>query len=159
MQLYAAQGRRPHAIAVYERCAAALGRLGLKASPALEEVRAGAECGVRRSGQGPAPSADAGALLRLGERRLVSVVFVELSPAGLAAQADPEDLRELVGGGLAAAISEVEPLGGTVASISGFGLSVLFGAPQSHEDDPERALRAALRVIAAVGRPPGSAAD
>jgi DNA-binding SARP family transcriptional activator/tetratricopeptide (TPR) repeat protein len=159
IQLYSAQGRRPHAVAVYERCAAALGRLGLKPSPALEEVRASVEDAGPLTGGGPAPSAHAGPLRRAGERRLVSVVFVELSPAGLGTQADLEDLRELVGVGLAAAISEVEPLGGTVASISGFGMSVLFGAPQSHEDDPERALRAALRVIAALGRPPGSAAD
>jgi len=151
MQLYTAQGRRPQAVVVYERCVVALARLGLKASPALEEVRASAECAAPLTEQGPAPSPGVAALRRQGERRLVSVVFVELSPAGLGAHADPEDLRELVGVGLAAAISEAEPIGGTVVSISGFGMSVLFGAPQSHEDDPERALRSALRVIAAVG--------
>ena len=85
---------------------------------------------------------------------MVSAVFVELSPVGLGAQSDPEDLRELIGVGLAGAISEAEQLGGTVASVSGFGLSVLFGAPQSHEDDPERALRASLRILAAVGQAP-----
>ena len=83
----------------------------------------------------------------------MSVVFVELVPAGLGGQADPEDLRELFSAGLAQTMSEVEAFGGTVASISGFGMSVLFGAPQSHEDDPERALRAALRIAAAVGQP------
>ena len=87
----------------------------------------------------------------------MSVVSVELSPAGgLGAPADPEDLVELVGAGLAEAISEAELLGGTVASVSGSGMSVLFGAPQAHEDDPERALRSALRISAAVGRTPGS---
>ena len=83
----------------------------------------------------------------------MSVVFVELVPAGLGGQVDPEDLRELISAGLAQTMSEVEAFGGTVASISGFGMSVLFGAPQSHEDDPERALRAALRIAAAVGQP------
>ena len=87
------------------------------------------------------------------ERRLVSVVFVELVPAGLGGQVDPEDLRELISAGLAQTMTEVEAFGGTVASISGFGMSVLFGAPQSHEDDPERALRASLRIAAAVGQP------
>ena len=70
----------------------------------------------------------------------MSVVFVELVPAGLGGQADPEDLRELFSAGLAQTMSEVEAFGGTVASISGSSMSVLFGAPQSHEDDPERAL-------------------
>ena len=120
--------------------------LGLKTSPALEEVRASAEGAGRSPGRAFAAPAGLVALRRAGERRLVSVVFVELSPAGLGAQADPEDLRELVGAGLAQAISEAEAFGGTVVSVSGFGMSVLFGAPQSHEDDPERALRSALRI-------------
>src|ERR1700746_2537886 len=68
-------------------------------------------------------------------------------------QVDPEDLHELVSVGLAQAMSEVEAFGGTVTSVSGFGMSALFGAPQSHEDDPERALRAALRIAATVGEP------
>ena len=55
----------------------------------------------------------------------------------------------------ARAVSEAEALGGVIASISGPVMSVLFGAPQAHEDDPERALRSALRIIAAVGRAPG----
>ena len=49
----------------------------------------------------------------------MSVVFVELVPAGLGGQADPEDLRELISAGLAQTMSEVEAFGGTVASISG----------------------------------------
>ncbi len=151
MRLYAAQARRPQAVAVYQHHSAALGRLGLKASPALEEARAAAEEAGPLAGPGPAPPA--GALSRTGERRLVSVAYVELTPAGLGAGADPEDLRELTGAGLAEAIAEAEAFGGTVASISPFGLSVLFGAPQAHEDDPERALRSALRILAAVGGP------
>ena len=154
MQLYVAHGRRPAAVAVYERCRAALGDLGLTTSPALEEVRASAD------GRGPGlttsspPVRPGVAGVRQGEeRRLVSVVFVELVPAGLGGQADPEDLRELFSAGMAQTMSEVEAFGGIVASISGFGMSVLFGAPQSHEDDPERALRAALRIAAAVGQP------
>jgi DNA-binding SARP family transcriptional activator len=154
MRLYAARGRRPQAVAVYERCSAALGRLGLKASPALEEVRASAERVAPNRGRTSPLSAGLVAVRPGEERRLVSAVFVELSPVGLGAQADPEDLRELIGVGLAEAISEAEQFGGTVASVSGFGMSVLFGAPQSHEDDPERALRAALRIVGAVGQAP-----
>ena len=161
MQLYVAQGRRPLAVAVYERCRAALANLGMKTSPALEEVRANADGRVPGPSGRSSPVGPGVAAVRQGEeRRLVSVVFVELVPAGLGGQVDPEDLRELISAGLAQAMSEVEAFGGTVASISGFGMSVLFGAPQSHEDDPERALRAALRIAAAVGRrrltPPAS---
>ena len=44
-------------------------------------------------------------------------------------------------------IAEVEALGGTVISVSGRGLEAMFGAPEAHEDDPERALRAAFRAL------------
>ena len=123
----------------------------MKTSPALEEVRANVDRRVPGPAGRSSPVApNAGAVRQLEERRLVSVVFVELAPAGIGGHLDPEDLRELVTAGLAQTMSEVEAFGGTVASISGFGMSVLFGAPQSHEDDPERALRAALRIAAAV---------
>jgi class 3 adenylate cyclase len=154
MQLYVAQGRRSVAVAVYERCRAALADLGLRNSPALEEVRANADGRVPRLSSPVGPGL--AGVRQAEERRLLSVVFVELVPAGLGGHVDPEDLRELISSGLAQTMSEVEAFGGTVASISGFGMSVLFGAPQSHEDDPERALRAALRTAAAVGQP-GSA--
>ncbi|HXW80827.1 MAG TPA: AAA family ATPase, partial [Acidimicrobiales bacterium] len=160
MRLYGAQGRRSLALAVYESCRVALAKLGLGTSPALEELRVNAEGDAPLRGHTSPLGADAGAGRRLQERRLVSVVSVELSPAGgLSAPADPEDLVERVGAGLAEAISEAELFGGTVASVSGSGMSVLFGAPQAHEDDPERALRSALRISAAVSHMPGSAAN
>ena len=126
--------------------------LGMKTSPALEELQADGR--VPGPSGGSRPAGPGAVAVRQGEeRRLVSLVFVELVPAGLGGPVDPEDLRELISAGLAQAMSEVEAFGGTVASISGFGMSVLFGAPQSYEDDPERALRAALRIAVAVGKP------
>ena len=78
----------------------------------------------------------------------MSVLFAEVAaPTDLSG--DPEDLREVVGQALARAINEVEGLGGTVTSVSGGGLQALFGAPEAHEDDPERALRAAFRALSA----------
>ena len=65
---------------------------------------------------------------------------------------DPEDLRQVVGEALAALIAEVEGLGGTVTSVSGAGLAAVFGAPEAHEDDPERAVRAGCRILSAIGR-------
>jgi tetratricopeptide (TPR) repeat protein len=70
---------------------------------------------------------------------------------------DPETVREVVGRALAAVIAEVEALGGLVTSVSGRGLQGLWGAPDAHEDDPERALRAAYRSLAAVAALPAPA--
>jgi len=85
------------------------------------------------------------------ERRLVSVLYAELSlRAPLGSKPDPEDLRSAVGSAMAGLIAEVEGLGGTVTSVSGAGLAAVFGAPETHEDDPERAVRAGLRLLAAV---------
>ena len=78
----------------------------------------------------------------------MSVLFAELAyPLGVARR-DPEDLREEIGDALVNAISQVgESLGGTVTSVSGSGLAALFGAPDAHEDDPERAVRAGYRIV------------
>ena len=56
-----------------------------------------------------------------------------------------------MGGAFAAVVTQVEALGGTVSAVSGTGLVGLFGAPEAHEDDPERALRAAFRCVNATG--------
>ena len=79
------------------------------------------------------------------------MLFAEVAaPAGLASAVGLETLRELVGGSLAAVIAEVEGLGGTVTSVSGRGLQAMFGAPEAHEDDPERAVLAAFRALSAT---------
>ena len=81
------------------------------------------------------------------ERRLVTVFDAKIGLVAPAAdETDLEDLRQAVGGALAALVAEVEGLGGTVTSISGAGLVAIFGAPEAHEDDPERAVRAGARV-------------
>src|SRR5947208_10200923 len=135
---YFAAGHRALAVRAYERCRAALGELGLGLSPWLEEVYATAafEAGPPRT-QAPARE----------ELRTVSVLAAEVTAAG---PADPEELRDVTGRCLAAVIAEVEALGGTVTSVSGGGLQAMFGAPEAHEDDPERAARAAFRALAAV---------
>ena len=155
MRLYVAQGRRPLAIQAYERCSSALFSLGLTTSSALEQARMAVDGPTQSARGAPALAGDRGSAQREEERRLVTVAFVELSPVGLVAQSDPEDLREVIGTGLAQAISEVEALGGAVMSVSGTIMSALFGAPRAHEDDPERALRSALRIAAALSNAPG----
>jgi tetratricopeptide (TPR) repeat protein len=76
---------------------------------------------------------------------VVTVLCAEVAVDGK--QMDLDDLRELVGVTLAGLVGEVEGLGGTVISISGGVLQALFGAPEAHEDDPERALRVAFRAL------------
>ncbi len=149
MRIYSAQGQRQLAWRAYDRCRAALEALGLRVSPALAE----AQRALMATAPGPAP-ADAGrwapGSVSHEERRLVSVFFAELSgPVGIGR--DPEDVRHVIGGALAAVIAEVESLGGTVTSVSGAGLVAIFGAPQAHEDDPERAVRTGSRALSAIG--------
>ena len=147
MRGYAARGGVVPVSVTYQRCRDALQALGLRASPALEETYASVA---------PTPAVAPSAAARLTHRgegkRLVTVLFTELTmPMGTSQKLDPEDLRELVGGALAEVVAQVETFGGTVTSVSGAGLVAVFGAPESHEDDPERALRAAFRVVRGVG--------
>jgi class 3 adenylate cyclase len=150
MRVYSARGQHQAVSVTYERCRAALEALGLRASPALEEAQRATMAPAPRSA--PAGAAPPAPRRRLKEeRRLVSVLFAELSgPVGMGRRLDPEDLRQVVGEALSALIAEVEGLGGTVTSVSGAGLAALFGAPEAHEDDPERAVRAASRISAVV---------
>ena len=142
VRLYAAHGRHALATSAYERCRAAMEDLGLRASPALDEARAAMTARPRATSAAPAT------LAGKEERRLVSVLFAELTrPMGTGPALGAEDVRELVGGALAEVVAEVERLGGTVTSVSGAGLVGLFGAPEAHEDDPERAVLAGFRIV------------
>jgi class 3 adenylate cyclase len=64
---------------------------------------------------------------------------------------DPEDLREVISAYQKCAAETVRRYGGFVAKFMGDGVLVYFGYPQAHEDDAERAVRAALELVAAVG--------
>ena len=147
MRVYGAQRRHALVEATYERCRSALGELGLCVSPAMNEVYAAAATVTNVPGQPEGPPSPS-AVGHKEERRLVSVLFAEMcGPAGLGARLDPEDLRQVLGAALAGVIAKVEALGGTVTSVSGAGLAAVFGAPEAHEDDPERALRAAFGAV------------
>ncbi len=81
------------------------------------------------------------------ERKTVTVVFVDL--VGFTAQAeglDPEDVREVLSPYHARVRAELERRGGTVEKFIGDAVMAVFGAPVAHEDDPERAVRAALAI-------------
>jgi class 3 adenylate cyclase/predicted ATPase len=87
------------------------------------------------------------------ERRQLTVMFCDLvGSTALSARLDPEDLREVIAAYHRAAADVVRSLDGFVAKYMGDGVLVYFGYPQAHEDDAERAVRAGLGVIDAVGR-------
>src|SRR5436309_13714335 len=70
----------------------------------------------------------------------------------LASRLDPEDLREVIGRYHRCAAETVARFDGFVAKYMGDGVLVYFGYPQAHEDDAERAVRAGLTLVGAVGR-------
>src|SRR5439155_21183363 len=87
------------------------------------------------------------------ERRQLSVMFCDLvGSTELSARLDPEDLREVIAAYHRAVAGVVRSFDGFVAKYMGDGVLVYFGYPRAHEDDAERAVRAGLGVIDAVGR-------
>jgi predicted ATPase/class 3 adenylate cyclase len=85
------------------------------------------------------------------ERKVVSVLFADL--VGFTARAerlDPEDVRATLSPYYARLRSELERHGGTVEKFIGDAVMAVFGAPVAHEDDPERAVRAALAIREAI---------
>src|SRR5438132_4910526 len=87
------------------------------------------------------------------ERRQLTVMFCDLvGSTELSSRLDPEDLREVVAAYHRAVADVVTGFDGFVAKYLGDGVLVYFGYPQAHEDDAERAVRAGLGVIDAVGR-------
>src|SRR6516164_11424321 len=87
------------------------------------------------------------------ERRQLAVMFCDLvGSTPLSTRFDPEDLREIVGVYHRCVADTVGRFGGFVAKYMGDGVLIYFGYPEAHEDDAERAVRAGLAVIDAVGR-------
>jgi class 3 adenylate cyclase len=87
----------------------------------------------------------------VGERRYLTFMFCDLvDSTGIAARLDAEDWRDLVNAYLDGASAAVTEIGGHVAKKLGDGLMVLFGYPLAHENDAERAARAALSIQRAL---------
>jgi class 3 adenylate cyclase/tetratricopeptide (TPR) repeat protein len=81
------------------------------------------------------------------ERKVVTVLFADLVGfTSRAEQMDPEDVRAVLEPYHARLRTELERRGGTVEKFIGDAVMALFGAPTAHEDDPERAVRAALAI-------------
>ena len=115
---------------------------------------------LRNDASGKAPSVDAASTSTspnahpedCAERRQVTVMFSDLvGSTALSARMDPEDLREVISAYQKCVAETVGRFGGFVAKYMGDGVLIYFGYPQAHEDDAERAVRAGLELVAAVG--------
>jgi class 3 adenylate cyclase len=88
-----------------------------------------------------------------GQRKPVTAFFADVvDSTRYAERSDPEDWSAVLARVVADITLAVERYGGTVTQFLGDGLLAIFGAPEAHEDDPERAVRAGLEAVAAVER-------
>src|SRR5207247_2686798 len=88
-----------------------------------------------------------------GERRRVTVVFADLVGfSTLAEHLDPEELRTLMTGTFSELTEEVERRDGWVEKFIGDAIVAVYGAPVTHENDPERAVETALSMLDIVRR-------
>jgi len=116
-------------------------RLLLKRIAGLAPLAATSEDGEAR----PRPLIEA-------ERRQLTVMFCDLvGSTPLATSFDPEDLRDILGAYHRCVADTVAHFAGFVAKYMGDGVLIYFGYPEAHEDDAERAVRAGLAVVDAVG--------
>ena len=94
------------------------------------------------------------------ERKVVTTLFCDLVAfTAMSEAADPEDVDALLGEYFARATKVIESHGGSVEKFIGDAVVGVFGVPATHEDDPERAVRAGLRIIETLDgmtRPDGS---
>src|SRR5215213_10725502 len=118
--------------------------------PHPPEARFCMSCGTAVQGQGqptPAPPPPPAPVVEYlpEERRQVTVVFADLSGyTAVAERMDPESVKSLVDRSLQRLGEEVDRFGGRVDKYIGDNVMAVFGAPVAHEDDAQRAVRAAL---------------
>jgi class 3 adenylate cyclase/tetratricopeptide (TPR) repeat protein len=100
------------------------------------------ECGTRLEAAAPSQQ----------ERRVVSILFVDLVGfTERSDRADPEDVRSTLVPFHSRVKQDIEAFGGTLDKFIGDAVMGVFGAPLAHEDDPVRAVRAALRILDTIG--------
>ncbi len=87
------------------------------------------------------------------ERRLVTVVFADVTGfTALSEKLDPEDLSAVLNDCFSGLVSVILRYEGTIDKFIGDGIMAIFGAPLAHENDPERAVRCALDMVAEITR-------
>ena len=83
-----------------------------------------------------------------GERRIVTMLFCDVQGSTAAAEKlDPEEWAEIMNGAFEHLIAPVYRYEGTLARLMGDAILAFFGAPITHEDDPQRAVLAALDIL------------
>ena len=86
-----------------------------------------------------------------GERKVVTILFADISGfTALSETLDPEQVTEMVNACFQSLTDAVTKYGGTIDKYLGDAVMALFGAPDAHEDDPERAIHAALEMQSAL---------
>ena len=133
-------------------CAACGRPLGIRCAACGSENEAGerfcGECGAQLGGADAEPPLET----RIAERRLVSVLFVDLVGFTAASEGrDAEETRELLSRYFERARTLISRYGGTVEKFIGDAVMAVWGAPVANEDDAERAVRAALDLVGVVG--------
>ena len=109
------------------------------------------ECGTALQATAPAPPAAEARVAAMSERRLVSVLFADLVGfTTLSEGRDSDDVRELLSRYFDTSRRLIELYGGTVEKFIGDAVMAVWGTPVATEDDAERAVRAALDLVAAV---------
>jgi class 3 adenylate cyclase/tetratricopeptide (TPR) repeat protein len=87
------------------------------------------------------------------ERRFVTVVFADLvGYTALSEHLDPERVKRLIDASFERLIADITAFGGRVDKVLGDGILALFGAPVAHEDDADRAIRAAIQMHESLAR-------
>jgi class 3 adenylate cyclase/predicted ATPase len=105
-------------------------------------------------GNGTVPAVDPSRRRPKGERRHLTVMFCDLvGSTSLGELLDPEDLTSIIRAYQERCATVIERFDGKIARYEGDGLLVYFSYPQAHEDDAERAIRAALDILHAFDKP------
>ena len=86
------------------------------------------------------------------ERRMVTILFSDVKGStAMAEHLDPEEVMDIMSGAFEFLIQPIYRYEGTLARLMGDAILAFFGAPIAHEDDPERAIRAALEIVQGAG--------
>jgi class 3 adenylate cyclase/tetratricopeptide (TPR) repeat protein len=111
------------------------------------------DCGAKLIGDAPVARREEPPARTEAERRQLTILFCDLvGSTELSARLDPEDMGRVIHAYQQCCAEVVKRWDGHIAKYMGDGVLALFGYPQAHEDDGERAVRAGLEMTAAVGR-------